>query len=166
MRLLWGAGLGLVIGAACWSGAWAQSLPQQTAPSAPPAEAQPLPAPGAGPERGSPLTGAEFEAYSTGKTLTYAQGGVVWGTEQYLPGRKVRWAFTDDECKEGYWFEQADNQICFVYEADGILQCWQFYRAAGGGLLARFVNDPEGTLLSEVAQTDQPLACMGPKVGV
>ena len=52
----------------------------------------------------TPMTGAEFEAYSTGKTLTYAQGGVVWGTEEYKANRRVMWAFTDAECREGYLF--------------------------------------------------------------
>lgn len=137
----------------------------QTLPPAPPPEAMP-PVTSVDPAYGTPLTGDEFDSYSTGKTLTYAQGSVVWGTEQYLPDRKVRWAFTDDECKLGYWFEQADHQICFVYEADGILQCWQFFHSENGGLLARYVNDPKETMLSEVAQSDQPLACMGPKVGV
>ncbi len=41
----------------------------------------------------APMTAAEFEAYATGKTLTYAVGGEVYGAEQYLPGRRVLWAF-------------------------------------------------------------------------
>ena len=40
-----------------------------------------------------PLDGAEFEAFATGKTLSYAVGGIVYGAEQYLPGRRVIWAF-------------------------------------------------------------------------
>ena len=114
----------------------------------------------------APLTGTEFEAYVTGKTLTYAKNGKVWGTEQYLTDRKVRWAFSGEECREGYWFEEADDQICFVYEEDGILQCWQFYHGDSGGLRARYVNDPAGDFLSEVAQSPEPLGCLGPDVGV
>lgn len=110
------------------------------------------------------MTGAEFEAYVTGKTLTYAQGGGVFGTEQYLPGRKVRWAFTDDICQYGSWYEQ-DDLICFTYDVEPQPQCWQFWRD-GAGLRARFEGDPAGTELSEVRQTDKPLSCHGPDVGV
>ncbi len=111
------------------------------------------------------MTGAEFEAYVTGKTLTYSKDGEVWGTEQYLKDRKVRWAFSGEDCREGIWFEQAGDQICFDYEADGILQCWKFYQAEHGGLRALYVNDPAENFLSEVAQSPEPLGCLGPKVG-
>lgn len=110
------------------------------------------------------LTPTEFEAYATGKTLTYAAGGEVYGVEQYLPGRKVRWAFIDDTCRIGHWYE-AGPEICFVYEHDSTPQCWTFHLDASG-LKARFTNDPVGTELSEVNQTPDPLACTGPDVGV
>lgn len=110
------------------------------------------------------MTAEEFEAYATGKTLTYAREGLVWGTEQYLPGRKVIWAFTADICREGYWYED-QGAICFVYEDDGLPQCWDFYLEANR-LSARFLGDIEGVPLSEVAQTDGPMPCAGPDVGV
>lgn len=112
----------------------------------------------------SPLSAAEFEAYTTGKTMTYAEGGAVFGTEQYLPGRRVRWAFTGDQCKIGHWYPEGDL-ICFVYEDTADPQCWKFWQDEAG-LRARFNDDPAGTELSEVRQTDQPLACAGPDVGV
>ncbi len=34
----------------------------------------------------TPMSGAEFEAYATGRTLTYAERGVIYGIEEYLPG--------------------------------------------------------------------------------
>jgi hypothetical protein len=110
------------------------------------------------------MTAAEFEAYATGKTLTYASGGEIYGVEQYLPGRRVRWAFVDDTCRIGHWYE-AGEEICFVYEHDATPQCWTFH-LAGGKLQARFMDDPPRTELSEVAQTDGPLQCTGPDVGV
>lgn len=112
----------------------------------------------------TPLTAEEFDSYSQGKTLTYAMGGEVFGTEQYLPNRRVRWAFTQDVCKIGSWYEEA-GLICFVYEDEGAPQCWKFWRE-GEGLKGQFEGDPEGTELSEVAQTDKPLLCAGPDVGV
>lgn len=110
------------------------------------------------------MTGAEFEAYATGKTLTYGMAGQIFGTEQYLPGRRVRWAFTESACRIGHWYE-ADGLICFVYEDRNTPQCWEFWRDAGG-LRARFAGDPNGTELSEVRQSPGPLSCPGPEVGV
>lgn len=110
------------------------------------------------------LTGAEFEAYATGKTLTYATGGAVYGVEQYLPGRRVRWAFIDDTCRIGHWYE-AGEEICFVYEHDSSPQCWTF-QLVGGRLTARFMADAPQSVLTEVAQSSEPLACTGPDVGV
>ena len=112
----------------------------------------------------APMTGAEFEAYATGKTLSYAQDGVVWGSEQYLPGRKVIWAFTEDDCQYGRWYEESGN-ICFLYDNDPDAQCWKFFREASG-LRAIFLGADGGTSLSEVAQTTTPLNCPGPDVGV
>lgn len=112
----------------------------------------------------APMSAAEFEAYATGKTLTYARDGAVWGAEQYLPGRKVVWAFTAEECRDGYWYGEGE-EICFVYEGKSAPQCWLFYRGAGG-LLAQFADDPAEQPLSEVAQSAGPLGCAGPDVGV
>ena len=112
----------------------------------------------------APLTAQEFEAYATGKTLSYAQNGVVWGSEQYLPDRRVVWAFTEDDCQYGHWYEEAGN-ICFVYDTDPDPQCWRFFREKTG-LRAVFMEDGGGTLLSEVGQSDTPLACPGPDLGV
>lgn len=110
-----------------------------------------------------PMSAEEFEAYATGKTLSYAQGSEIWGTEQYLPGRRVVWAFSADECQYGRWFPQGD-QICFLYESDVEPQCWTFWRQ-GSGLRARFAGTPDATELAEVDQTEEPLACPGPDVG-
>ncbi len=111
-----------------------------------------------------PMTGAEFEAYSTGKTLTYAQGGVVWGTEEYKANRRVMWAFTDAECREGYWYEQG-RQICFIYEDPNDPKCWLFYLDANG-MRAQYATDPPDIEMSEVTNSSQPMGCLGPDVGV
>lgn len=112
----------------------------------------------------TPMTAAEFEAYATGKTLTYSVGGEVFGTEQYLPDRHVVWAFKGDDCTDGTWYEKAEL-ICFVYTSDGTPQCWTFYRDAAG-LRAKFVGDGIESELSVVKQSPAPMACMGPDVGV
>lgn len=111
----------------------------------------------------SPLTPEEFEAYAQGRTLTYSYQGEVFGIEEYLPGRRVRWAFAGFECTDGYWYDDR-GQVCFVYDYDPTPQCWTFFRD-GAGIIARFMADPPGTELSEVAQSEVPLACPGPDVG-
>ena len=112
----------------------------------------------------TPMTAAEFDAYATGKTLTYSVADEVYGAEQYLPGRHVVWAFKDDQCADGVWYEDA-GLICFAYENMGDPQCWNFYLGASG-LRAEFVGDSAGSSLSEVAQSAKPLSCAGPDVGV
>jgi hypothetical protein len=112
----------------------------------------------------APMTIEEFDAYATGKTLTYAIGGEIYGAEQYLPGRKVIWAFKGQECRRGFWYEQA-GEVCFVYEHEGAPQCWRFFHGPGG-LRAQFSSDPEGAELAAVNESSEPLICAGPDVGV
>lgn len=112
----------------------------------------------------TPMSAAEFDAYVTGKTLYYSHLGVDYGVEQYLPGRRVRWAFLDGECRDGVWFQQNDR-ICFDYE-DGIeTQCWRFY-AQSGGIRAEFASSDATIELYEAAESDEPMYCKGPDVGV
>ncbi|MBT8417203.1 MAG: hypothetical protein KJO42_07155 [Silicimonas sp.] len=110
------------------------------------------------------LSPQEFESRVTGKTLTYSSGGAAYGAEEYLENRRVRWSFLDGECQEGRWYV-AQEQICFVYENIPGPQCWQFF-SSGSRLMARFENDPTQTELYETARADEPLMCLGPKVGV
>lgn len=112
----------------------------------------------------TPMSAAAFDAFATGKTLTYALDGEVYGAEQYLPGRRVVWAFAGEDCKRGTWYEDA-GQICFLYEGSPDPQCWSFLQDASG-LRAHFAGDPEGSELALVEQSDGPLICAGPEVGV
>ena len=112
------------------------------------------------------LNGAEFERYTEGRTLTFSFMGEPYGVEEYRPGRRVIWAFIGDECQEGIWFER-DSNICFVYDhAPGDEQCWAFYQTETG-LLGVF-QGPDGpsTELYEVENSDKPLLCPGPAIGV
>lgn len=113
-----------------------------------------------------PLSGAEFEAHVTGKTLTYAQDGVIWGREQYEPGRQVIWAFEGQDCKRGSWTEPEPALICFEYQDEpGDLECWRFFRRANG-LTALSDDAPDGLPLAVVEETADPMACTGPDLGV
>lgn len=114
----------------------------------------------------TPMTAEAFDAYTRGRTLSYAFQGMPYGIEQYLPDHRVRWAFVDDQCRDGHWFERAGN-ICFVYDdAPTNEQCWRFYRTADG-LRGVFQGpDGPGTELYEVHDSPVPLTCQGPDVGV
>ena len=113
-----------------------------------------------------PLTGAEFDAYTQGKTMTYAEGGRVWGREQYLPGAKVIWAFEGEDCKHGTWEEAEPGLICFSYDDDpSDVECWKFFMG-DGGLEALSTKGGGGFPLAAIEETDTPLACPGPDVGV
>ncbi|MCZ0813358.1 MAG: hypothetical protein ACQEVT_13440 [Pseudomonadota bacterium] len=105
-----------------------------------------------------------FDAYTRGKTFYYGSNGTAYGAEEYLSDRRVRWSFLDGECQEGEWYEDS-GQICFVYENRPEPQCWTFTKGPGG-LVARFVNDPFASELYEVEQSDEPLSCPGPEIGV
>lgn len=111
-----------------------------------------------------PMTAEEFERITTGKTFNYASGGVAYGAEEYLENRRVRWTFLDGECSEGEWYASGE-QICFVYDNIPNPQCWYFYDR-GGQLAARFVGQSETTDLFETARRDEPLMCLGPRIGV
>ena len=113
---------------------------------------------------GPPMGAEAFDAYVTGKTLTYAQFGQIFGTEEYLPDRRVRWRFSQDMCQYGSWYPKGD-EICFTYEDNPAEHCWVFWEKEGG-LAALSVNDAPGAELSEVQQTSDGLNCPGPEVGV
>ena len=114
----------------------------------------------------TPLTGSEFEAYTTGKTMTYFSDGASYGIEEYKPDRHVKWAFRDGECTDGRWFEPEVGLICFVYNGNfDAPQCWNFFKTEQG-LMARFLST-EGTGDEYQAQPSHgPLVCLGPEVGV
>lgn len=113
----------------------------------------------------APLNAAEFEAYTTGKTLSYATPGRdPYGAEEYLPNRRVRWVFTGQECKEGEWYP-SDELICFLYDDSNTPQCWSFYLTPRG-LRAQFENRPDSAPLYQIDESTEPLFCPGPLIGV
>lgn len=91
----------------------------------------------------TPMTATGFEAWSTGKTLTYSANGQVWGSETHLAKRATLDDRDGDICRRGKWQPKGDA-ICFVYEADPVRSCWRFTRDAdqlfatiGWGFLAQ-----------------------------
>ncbi|GGL78633.1 hypothetical protein [Wenxinia marina] len=109
------------------------------------------------------MSAAEFEAYVTGRTLTYGTAEGPYGVERYHEGRRVTWAFVGGECEAGVWEEREPGMICFSYETLEPDQCWRFYEE-GSGLRAEFVNDPAVSYLYEVTEDELALVC--PDYGV
>lgn len=113
-----------------------------------------------------PISPEEFEQIVTGKTFTYATGGIAYGAEAYLKNRRVQWTYLDGECTYGEWYVSGQD-ICFTYEDETIPgpQCWRFY-LKDEGLAAEFTSNPLSSFLYETNRQDEPLLCLGPKVGV
>ena len=105
---------------------------------------------------------AEFESYTSGRTLTYASHGLAYGIERYLRDRRVLWAFLDGTCHHGYWYPKGD-EICFLYEDLPGEQCWLF-SMSDAGLAAEFTSSGEAYEILESGET-VPLDCPGPMVG-
>jgi hypothetical protein len=111
----------------------------------------------------TPMTAAEFETWSTGRTLDYFVDGSFWGSEMHLAGRSTLDADAGGPCNAGRWYPQGDD-ICFVYDASPGPHCWRFLRD-GGLVFAEYLNDPESPRYS-VSLSDAPIPCPGPDVGV
>ncbi|MGL4236266.1 hypothetical protein [Tabrizicola sp.] len=110
------------------------------------------------------MTPDEFDAWSVGKTLDYSVNGEVWGSETYLPGRKVLDADVGGPCVEGSWYAEGDA-VCFVYPAREGVHCWRFWRE-GGQVMAQYLSATPDDPPQLVTVADGPLQCPGPDVGV
>lgn len=112
----------------------------------------------------APISAAEFEALSTGKTLHFRSGLGLFGAEQYFDNRRVRWMYSDGTCTDGYWYPEGDA-LCFVYEDVDSTQCWHM---SGTGTALRAeradIDDPAPIFLDHI--DTRPLACPGPDLGV
>ncbi len=104
------------------------------------------------------MTGAEFDAYATGKTITFrTTTNPEFGVERYLPGRRVMWSTFDGTCRYGVWFE-SKGDICFRYEDDPEHKCWEISNSANG-LRGVYTTRPNTTVIYEVLGRDDPLIC-------
>jgi hypothetical protein len=108
------------------------------------------------------LSPEAFEVLTAGRTITYSVDGAYYGTEQYLPGRRVIWTF-GDICQKGSWAPQGDA-ICFTYDDSPEPSCWIF-RQVPGGLAAWRDQMRIGAPLVSTFQSRAPMSC-GPRVGV
>ena len=104
-----------------------------------------------------PLTAEEFDSYVTGQTITYHQQDTLFGIEEYLPGRKVRWQEAGKGCSGGTWFAR-DSAICFAYTGFPRPACWVFVQT-GDRVVAHSLDDAPGEQPFQVTASDTPLDC-------
>jgi hypothetical protein len=124
-----------------------------------------LPWGGAAAPSATPMTGEEFNAATIGRTFYFSSAGQPYGAEQYLPGNRVIWAFVGDDCRDGKWYED-QGMICFVYDDNpNDPQCWLIFDGESG-LQVQSMQFPDSPPLIAVEQSPEPLACLGPNVGV
>jgi hypothetical protein len=112
----------------------------------------------------TPISPAEFDAWSTGKTLDYSLDGVVLGSEAYFPNRTVRDADTGGPCLDGTWHAERDA-VCFVYPARVGTHCWRYWRE-GNSVFAKPLDAAPEDPAQLVTEAATPLTCPGPQVGV
>ena len=104
------------------------------------------------------MNGAEFDAYVTGRTITFRTiTNPEFGVERYLPGKRVMWSAFDGTCQYGVWFE-SKGDICFRYEGDPEHKCWAIFDEANG-LRGVYTTRPNTTVIYEVLGRDDPLIC-------
>lgn len=108
------------------------------------------------------MTSAEFESWSTGKTLEYYVDGKLWGSETHLSDRATVDADAGGACRSGRWYPAGDD-ICFVYDASPGPYCWRFLKD-GDQVMAEYVGEALAESIS-VMPSDTPIPCT-PAVGV
>jgi hypothetical protein len=109
------------------------------------------------------MSTAEFEAWSTGKTLDYFADGILWGSEMHLTGRATIDADKGGVCRSGTWYPQGDA-ICFAYDLSPGPHCWRFLKD-GDQVFAEHLGDPLAPRYT-VTVSDTPVPCPDPDVGV
>lgn len=104
------------------------------------------------------MTAEEFDAYVTGRTITFSTAtNPSFGVERYLPNRRVMWSTFDGTCQYGVWFE-SKGDICFRYDDDPEHKCWTIYDEPRG-LRGVFTTRPNTTEIFEVPDRNDPLIC-------
>ena len=108
-----------------------------------------------------PLTDTAFDSYTAGRTFSFSTGAAPFGQEWYGPGRRVIWAFSDDDCVNGQWHAEdrpTGTAICFAYDDMPDPQCWHFF-AAPHGLTVRFLGNPANDLTYFIRDSATGLIC-------
>jgi hypothetical protein len=112
----------------------------------------------------TPLNADQFAAYVQGTTLSWSSGNQLWGTEEYLPNRRVQWTDKQNESQISTWYPYGD-QICFACEGAQRPACWIF-RLGQTGLIPELQVGSGPLLLNQPAESTTGLPCPGTALGV
>ena len=106
----------------------------------------------------TPITAAEFEAFASGKTLVWSEGGEAYGQEAYLPGRALQWSEDGSSCLGGSYAQGDAGEICFTYDDGTDPDCWLLYRK-GDALHGTLQSEAEPRKDYVITVGHAPLAC-------
>lgn len=112
----------------------------------------------------TPVSPQEFRDYAQGYTLYFAEGdGEPVGSEAFGPEGRATWQSLDGTCVEGLW-QAYDDQLCFYYGFEAVVQCWRVLRDPDGLLVRRTGEDqdPPDLTYRITGRDRKPLLCGGP----
>ncbi len=113
------------------------------------------------------MSGAEFDEFSRNTTMYFTEGGLFYGSEQFLPNRRTIWRAEDGSCVNGKWAE-VDGDICFIYDIGSGPHCWEFITNDTNMTITNTTGTPnDPPLVLELSGQDtRPILCTGPEFGV
>ncbi len=115
------------------------------------------------------LSGAEFDARTSGKTITFVNpAGQFYGAEQYLGDRRVQWMVADGICTRGSWSaggSEAAPLICFSYDERIEPLCW-VVEARDDQLFAYVDGTPPENAIRSSQISNEPLPCPAQDLGM
>jgi hypothetical protein len=112
-------------------------------------------------------TSLTAEAYinrvAGGTYIINIPGQPPYGIEAYLPDQRVTWGWLETgECTEGRWHETRPGTLCYAYDGDDSLHCWQYFER-DGDLFAQLTDEngkAQNTAPYELQQTNLSLPCV------
>ena len=110
------------------------------------------------------LTVDQYMARVAGGTWTInTPGEPPYGIEAYRADNRVSWGWLETgQCTDGTWAEAAPRTICYEYEGDDRLHCWQYFEEDGNlfAVLTDAQGKDQGEPPYELVETTLSLPCV------
>lgn len=116
---------------------------------------------------GAPMSMEDYLKRVAGRTYTIAEPGIApYGIEAYLPDQRVTWGwFESGICMDGVFFEREPGTLCYDYEDDPDLHCWQYFEDKPSGQMYAIDADDPASVIYELQQTTQSIPCVDEFLG-
>ena len=111
------------------------------------------------------MNGDEFDAYTRDKTFYFAESGQPYGAEE-IPAQPPRKMVLSGWTLQGREVVRGSRAKSALFTKTGPILNAGASSTNLAGLIARFEGVTGGTILYETRQSEQPMMCMGPDVGV